>query len=100
MDKIYISGPISGKKIEYAMQNFKFAEKELKRYWCYKEIVNPFDIRPFLGIKNWWCYMITDLWELRKCNSIFMLRGWKRSRGACIEHLYAVWTNKIIIYQE
>ena len=100
MSKIYLSGQISGLKIEYAKQNFMFAENEVKKYWRYKTVVNPFNIKPFLGLKNWYCYMIADLWKLRKCDTIFMLRGWKNSRGACIEHLYSVWTKKIILYQE
>lgn len=100
MSKVYLSGPISGIKTEWAMQNFEFAKKEVNRYIKPKEVVNPFDIKPFLGLKNWWCYMATDLWALRKCDTIFMLRGWKNSRGACIEHLYALWNKKIIIYQE
>ena len=99
-DNIYLSGPISGKNIDLAKQNFMFAEKEVTRYLIPKDVINPFDIKPFLGIKNWWCYMITDLWQLRKCDTIFMLRGWENSRGACIEHLYSVWTKKIILYQD
>jgi len=99
-EKIYLSGPISGKNIDLAKQNFEFAGKEVRRYLMPSEVINPFDIKPFLGLKNWWCYMVTDLWELRKCDSILMLRGWKNSRGACIEHLYAVWNKKVIIYQE
>ena len=97
---LYISGQISGLDLEVAKHNFLKAEKEIKSSWVCKKVINPFDIKPFLGIKIWWCYMITDLWQLRKCNTIFMLRGWKNSRGACIEHLYAVWTKKIILYQE
>lgn len=99
-NKIYLSGPISGKNIDLAKQNFEFAGKEVRRYLMPSEVINPFDIKPFLGLKNWWCYMATDLWVLRKCDTIFMLRGWKNSRGACIEHLYAVWNKKVIIYQE
>ena len=99
-DNIYLSGPISGKNIDLAKQNFEFAEKEVKRYLTPTAVINPFGIKPFLGIKNWWCYMITDLWQLRKCDTIFMLKGWKNSRGACIEHLYSVWTKKIILYQD
>ena len=102
MSKIYLSGPISGMSIETSMANFIEAKKEI--FWCldycHTDIVNPFDIKPFLGLKNWWCYMITDLYALSKCDSVYMLRSWRNSRGACIEHLYAVWNKKTIIYQE
>lgn len=104
MTKIYLSGPITNIPLQQARNNFFFAKldfyEEMGQDGIYnKTIINPFDIKPFLGLKNWWCYMIADLWALRKCDSIYMLDGWQQSRGACIEHLYAVWTKKTIIYQ-
>ena len=101
MSKIYISGAISGLQIEEAKARFEDAAHYLYRelyYSCYN-IVNPFDIKPFLGLKNWWCYMINDVRELLKCDRIYMLRGWQNSRGACIEHLIAVWRKMEIIYE-
>ena len=102
MSKIYISGRISGLNIETAKRSFEYAVHELMLSKAYhiNDIVNPFDIRPFLGLNNWWCYMFSDIMALRKCEAIFMLKGWQNSRGACIEHLIAVWCKKIVIYQE
>ena len=99
MEKIYISGKISGIPLEYAEPMFRFAKKEVTTYYFYNSAVIPLDLKPFLGLKNWWCHMISDLYALSKCDAIFMLRNWKDSRGACVEHLYAVWTKKTIIYQ-
>lgn len=100
MSKIYISGPISGQKIEESRAKFEWAVDFLAIYWYYADIVNPHDLMPFLGLKNWWCYMIADLWKLSECNAVYMLKGWEKSRGACVEHLVAVWKNKTIIYQD
>jgi len=101
MSKIYISGAISGMSIGVAKATFEDAKEYL--YWnsiySIHNIINPFDVNPFLGLKNWWCYMISDVRELLKCDSIYMLKGWQNSRGACIEHLIAVWRKMEIIYQ-
>jgi len=101
MSKIYISGPISVLPIEEAKQRFDNSAIDLYYYGNYdiEDIVNPFNINPFLGLKNWWCYMINDVRELLKCDSIYMLKGWQKSRGACVEHLIAVWRKMDIIYQ-
>ena len=101
MSKIYISGRITGLNIETAKRSFQNAifELNLSKSYHINDIVNPFEIRPFLGIKNWWCHMISDLIELSKCDAIYMINGWHKSRGACVEHLYAIWNKKTIIYQ-
>jgi len=101
MSKIYISGAISGMSIGVAKAAFADAKDYL--YWnsehLHHNIINPFYIKPFLGLENWLCYMINDVRELLKCDSIYMLKGWQNSRGACIEHLIAVWRKMEIIYQ-
>lgn len=89
MKVVYILGKITGMKIEYAKQNFYFACKEVKKYDGADFVVNPFDIKPFLGIKVWFCYMINDIRKLRKCSHIAMQKNWTESRGACIEHIIA-----------
>ncbi len=99
MSKIYISGQITGLKLEESKANFDAAFDMLALYWPHADIVNPFDIKPFLGIKKWLFYMITDVLQLRKCNTIYMLKSWEKSRGACIEHLIALSYKKTIIYQ-
>ena len=50
--RFYVSGKISGMKIEYAKQNFHFACLEVQKFHEADFVVNPFDIQPFLGIKN------------------------------------------------
>ena len=87
--RFYVSGKISGMKIEYAKQNFHFACKEVKKYHEDDIVVNPFDIKPFMGINNWLCYMINDIRALRKCTHTAFQQNWLESRGAVIEYFFA-----------
>lgn len=73
--KIYISGQISGLSKEEYVYNFKNAAYSVWKFFgagSYKHIINPIDLKPFLGIKKWLFYMISDLWQLRKCTHIAM----------------------------
>ena len=81
--KIYISGPITGRPIKDAEEHF--ARKEFILKCPSVKPINPMKIKPFLGFENWYCYMITDVWALLKCDAIYMLKGWEQSRGAKIE---------------
>lgn len=95
--RIYISGRISGIKVEYAKQNFYFAAKEVKKYHKADIVVNPFDIKPFLGIKKWLFYMINDIREQRKCTHSAFQSNWTESKGAVIEYFFARFIFKQII---
>ena len=87
--RFYVSGKISGMKIEYAKQNFHFACLEVQKFHEADFVVNPFDIQPFLGIKKWLFYMINDIRAQRKCTHTAFLSNWKDSRGAVIEYFFA-----------
>lgn len=62
------------------------------------EIVNP----TMLGLdgKPWLYCMFVCLRKLRRCSYVFMLRDWRRSRGARWENRVARWLHKNIIYQK
>ena len=96
--KIYISGKITGLEIDYAKKKFEDAEQLLKIAW--PTIINPFHITPFLWIRIWHCYMIADIFQLLKCDTIFMMLNWEDSRGARIEHRIAKRLNYRIIYEK
>lgn len=87
--RIYISGKISGLHPEDARQNFLFAERELRTYHQTDNIINPFRIRPFLGIKSWLFYMISDIREQSTCTHSAFMYNWRESRGAVIEYFFA-----------
>lgn len=87
--RIYISGKISGLHTENARQNFQFAERELRTFHNPDEVVNPFNIRPLLGIRSWIFYMISDIREQSTCTHSAFMYNWRESRGAVIEYFFA-----------
>jgi len=102
IEKIYLSGKISGLPKRGYEFNFQCAAEQVVRTKGYGgyEIVSPLDITPFLWIKTWLCFMIADIFELLQCDTIFMLYNWKDSRGARIEFAIAVLSGKKIMFQD
>lgn len=96
MSKIYIAGPITSLPLSQAEENFKKVRLML-------ESMGWFVTDPFLLNKNktksWLGYMIVDFFQLIKCDSIYMLQGWNKSKGAKIEHWVARLLRFKIIYQ-
>ena len=45
-------------------------------------------------------YMDIDLAMIRACDEIYMLKGWEKSKGARLEHAYAVFLGLKITYQK
>lgn len=83
---VYISGAITGTK-DY-MERFGAAEKTLK-YWGYKPI-NPAKTNSKLPEDTTWAgYMRASIRLLMKADAIYMIRGWRKSKGAALEHLIA-----------
>ena len=100
---IYISGRISGNK--HWKEQFKKAEDYLV-YHGYEthEIINPLVLEDIVLEKNknasYADFMKTYIRMLMTCNEIFMLQGWRRSKGAKLEHHIAVTLGIKIIYQK
>lgn len=87
MSKIYISGSISGHKIEERVKTFKQAEKMLQAAGY--EVMNPFDNGlPQSAITHE--HMRADLKMLLECDEIFMLDKWNHSAGCFVEFAVAV----------
>lgn len=85
--KIYISGPITGTK-DY-MERFAAAEREMKE--CGHEVINPAKLSIIMPESTTWeQYMVISLDLLKMCDGICMLEGWEKSKGASMEHLYAL----------
>ena len=98
IDKIYISGKISGLPDDEFTQNFLDSKHKIHdNYDLDAKVINPLDIKPFLGVKCWFCYMIMDLLALRKCTHIAMQRNWIDSKGSVIEYFFAKFIFKIKI---
>lgn len=65
---------------EYNIPAFLAAEEQLKHLGT---IINPAKIKP--KEETWEGYMRADIAELMKCDTVYLLPGWEKSRGAQIE---------------
>lgn len=90
---IYIAGQITGS--ENFKKIFKAAEIDLKkRGWI---PMNPatlnggFEHTEYMHI----CYSMIDV-----CDTVYLLLGWQKSKGAVMEHEYAIKNHKDIIREE
>lgn len=93
--KVYISGPISGNK--FYKQDFERAEEDLRSEGY--EPVNPAAVYEEGMCMTYKEYIDNDLELLAKCDGIYMLRGWRGSKGARLEHQYAITTGMWIAHQ-
>lgn len=95
---IFISGKVSGLSPCQAYHNFKNAELKLRNEIEEYNVINPISICK--SSYPWWLCMVICLYNLVfKADYIYMLRNWKDSRGARIEHAVAIKTRKVIIYE-
>jgi hypothetical protein len=100
--RIYISGPITLRDTyEQAEKEFAQGSEEVRELFSKFSDIEIIDPCERGIVKNWtWLdYMIEDLWCLKRCTHIYMLRDWEQSPGAKIEHAIAVRTEMEIIYQ-
>lgn len=101
-EKVFISGKITGEPIEECY--YKFGEAWLDIIGLIKEdqiieIINPLWLKGiYFGISHKEAMEIC-LEALKDCSHIYMLRDWKESKGAKIEHQFALDNNIKIIYQ-
>ncbi len=96
---IYISGKVTGQKIEDARQKFLKAEAFLEKFMPEERIINPLKIETRGGL-DWEQYMAKDIVQLFFCDKIYMLSDWKESKGAKLEYLIAKEMGMKIIYQK
>jgi hypothetical protein len=97
MKTIYISGGITG--ISTYRETFKKAEEFLRTKHNHVP-VNPVNIGDALINPSYEDYMKADLKALLNCTHIFMLKNWKKSKGACFELATAKMCGLEIIYDK
>ena len=94
--KVYLSGEISGLDIRVARERFAKAENLWKNLGV--EVVNP--LKNGLSIEDDWIKHISrDLELLNECKYVYMMEGWQRSVGACVEYDFSVRTGKKIYFE-
>lgn len=82
MKKIYIAGPMSG----LPELNFPAFHAEAARLRAMgHQVINPAEINDDPAAK-WEDCMRADIAQLVNCDSIHLLPGWEKSRGATLEH--------------
>ena len=95
--KVFISGPMSGKP-NYNREAFFKAQEELEKHGY--SVWNP----AWLAYPNNTEFTkddmhIIDFAALRRCDAIYMLKGWKHSKGAQEECEYAIMRGLMIMYE-
>lgn len=94
--KIYISGKISGTDLTETRKRFAAVAKAMKRLGY--EPVNPLE-NGLSEQDTWEVHIIKDIATLLQCKAIYMLQGWKDSKGARIEHYIAIEIGLPIMYE-
>ena len=87
--KIYISGKITGLEKQEAFSSFYLAENKIKANFPETKIVNPLTINHDHDL-SWESYMRYDLIAMLTCDTIYMLKNWKDSKGATVEYNLAI----------
>lgn len=96
--KIYISGAITGLRLDEAKNNFE--SKELQLIAAGHEPINPMKVGlEEGGAHTWEEYMCADMPHLFGADAIFMLENWQRSKGARIERAIMEILGRPIYYQ-
>ena len=93
MMKIYISGAMASRPDKYK-EEFAKAEKDLteKGYTA----LNPAHLPKGLPTNR---YMPICMAMVDACDAIYMMKGWEKSKGACLEKAYAEYQDKIVLYE-
>lgn len=95
--KIYLSGPISGLPPTEVHEKFAAAEQYFKDQGI--ETVNPLK-NGLPASAPWREHMLRDLELLSECDTVYMMKGWKRSKGARVEFATAVESCKTIMFED
>lgn len=95
--RLYLSGRISGlTRFEY-VNNFNTAQSKMLRKYPNITVISPIRIKPLFGIHKYWCHMVADVFYLLKSDAVAFMPNWKDSKGARIEMVFTIMTNKEII---
>lgn len=101
---IFISGKITGERIYECCEKFHDAWLMILDEWhgVYYEanVINPLDLKGIHFDVSHEEAMKICFEALKDCTHIYMLRDWKESKGAMMEHDFAIENNIKIIYEK
>lgn len=80
--RTYIAGPMTGIK-DFNFPLFHETARKLRERGHI--VVNPAEINPDTAM-SWEECMKADIKALVDCDAVYMLEGWKNSKGATLEH--------------
>jgi len=92
---IYISGKITGLPENEVKQKFESAYQKLKGTGI---IISPIHLK-HNEAKTWEGYMKTCIKQLMECDTIYMLKDWKDSKGAITEYELAKLLKIKVLYE-
>jgi hypothetical protein len=92
--RVYISGSIT-RDPDYRA-HFARAEEKLRRQRLH--VFNPAKNEPDPD-RTWTDYMKYDIRQLLTCSAIYMLKGWRRSKGARLEYRIAKALDLVIMQE-
>ena len=97
--RVYISGPITGRKREEYMRHFTKAAGiiEAAGYNAYNPALSHVLMPEDFTHED---YMAISEAALKRCDAVFMLKGWKASDGAREEHMLANILKLPVMYEE
>lgn len=99
---IYISGCITNKdtlnpnEVLHKIERFEKASQRLKGAGY--TVVNPCNL-PHMHNHSWEAYLKEDLRAMLKCDAVYMLEGWKESKGAITEYEIAKLLKLEVLYE-
>lgn len=97
-DQIYISIPITGRKIDEVKEEVEIIKFKYKHIYGYKFVFTPFDIVCDINIP-YNTAMGMDIKVLLDSDIVVFCNDWENSKGCQLEHSAAKIYNKKIIYE-
>ena len=101
-DKIYISGPISGRPLGVAINHFMLAEAKLQAQGY--RTCNPLKMRFCVWLAQHGhyrlCLLLQLLWMWWTCSCIYLLTDWHTSDGARLERSFARCLGFTALYEQ
>lgn len=106
--KVYVSGPMTGLTKEKYRENFIRASQDAVAFVKHMEHPKEVDVLVVdpsakIGVVDGLTYadcLYIDVAFIQRCNYIYLMKGWEKSKGARFERHYAEIMGVPILYEE